>query len=134
MRIAIEEAKKGMGWTSPNPMVGAVVVKDGKIISKDYHHKCGEYHAERNALLKCGDDARGADLYVTLEPCCHFGKTPPCTDIIIEKGIKRVFMGSDDPNPLVAGKGRKILEEHGIEVISGVLKDKCDAMRCFSTI
>ena len=92
MRIAIEEAKKGMGWTSPNPMVGAVVVKDGKIISKDYHHKCGEYHAERNALLKCGDDARGADLYVTLEPCCHFGKTPPCTDIIIEKGIKRVFM------------------------------------------
>ena len=128
MRIAIEEAKKGMGWTSPNPMVGAVVVKDGKIISKDYHHKCGEYHAERNALLKCGDDARGADLYVTLEPCCHFGKTPPCTDIIIEKGIKRVFMGSDDPNPLVAGKGRKILEEHGIEVISGVLKDECDAM------
>ena len=119
MKIAIEEAKKGMGYTSPNPMVGAVVVKEGKIISKDYHHKCGEFHAERNALLKC-DDASGADLYVTLEPCCHQGKTPPCTDIIIEKGIKRVFMGSSDPNPLVAGKGKEILEKNGIEVISGV--------------
>lgn len=127
MKIAIEEAKKGMGYTSPNPMVGAVVVKDGKIISKDYHHKCGEFHAERNALLKC-DDASGADLYVTLEPCCHQGKTPPCTDIIIEKGIKRVFMGSSDPNPLVAGKGKEILEKNGIEVISGVMKEECDSL------
>lgn len=127
MKIAIEEAKKGMGYTSPNPMVGAVVVKDGKIISKDYHHKCGEFHAERNALLKC-DDASGADLYVTLEPCCHKGKTPPCTDIIIEKGIKRVFMGSSDPNPLVAGKGKEILEKNGIEVISGVMKEECDSL------
>lgn len=127
MRLAIEEAKKGMGYTSPNPMVGAVVVKDGKIISMDYHHKCGEFHAERNALLKC-DDASGADIYVTLEPCCHHGKTPPCTDIIIEKGIKRVFMGSDDPNPLVAGKGKEILEKHGIEVITGVLKEECDSL------
>lgn len=127
MKIAIEEAKKGMGYTSPNPMVGAVVVKDGKIISKDYHHKCGEFHAERNALMKC-DDASGADLYVTLEPCCHQGKTPPCTDIIIEKGIKRVFMGSSDPNPLVAGKGKEILEKNGIEVISGVMKEECDSL------
>ena len=108
-------------------MVGAVVVKEGKIISKDYHHKCGEFHAERNALLKC-DDASGADLYVTLEPCCHQGKTPPCTDIIIEKGIKRVFMGSSDPNPLVAGKGKEILEKNGIEVISGVMKEECDSL------
>lgn len=127
MKIAIDEAKKGIGYTSPNPVVGAVVVKDGKIISKDYHHKCGEFHAERNALLKC-DDASGADLYVTLEPCCHQGKTPPCTDIIIEKGIKRVFMGSSDPNPLVAGKGKEILEKHGIEVITGVMKDECDSL------
>lgn len=127
MKIAIEEAKKGMGYTSPNPMVGAVVVKDGKIISEDYHHKCGEFHAERNALMKC-DDASGADLYVTLEPCCHQGKTPPCTDIIIEKGIKRVFMGSSDPNPLVAGKGKEILEKNGIEVISGVMKEECDSL------
>lgn len=127
MKIAIEEAKKGMGYTSPNPMVGAVVVKDGKIISKDYHHKCGEFHAERNALMKC-DDASGADMYVTLEPCCHQGKTPPCTDIIIEKGIKRVFMGSSDPNPLVAGKGKEILEKNGIEVISGVMKEECDSL------
>lgn len=127
MKIAIEEAKKGMGYTSPNPMVGAVVVKDGKIISKDYHHKCGEFHAERNALMKC-DDVSGADLYVTLEPCCHQGKTPPCTDIIVEKGIKRVFMGSSDPNPLVAGKGKEILEKNGIEVISGVMKEECDSL------
>ena len=127
MKIAIEEAKKGMGYTSPNPMVGAVVVKDGKIISKDYHHKCGEFHAERNALMKC-DNTSGADLYVTLEPCCHQGKTPPCTDIIIEKGIKRVFMGSSDPNPLVAGKGKEILEKNGIEVISGVMKEECDSL------
>ncbi|MDD5946137.1 MAG: bifunctional diaminohydroxyphosphoribosylaminopyrimidine deaminase/5-amino-6-(5-phosphoribosylamino)uracil reductase RibD [Clostridia bacterium] len=128
MRIAIEEAKKGMGYTSPNPMVGAVIVKDGRILNKDYHHKCGEFHAERNALLNCPEDPSGADIYVTLEPCCHFGKTPPCTDIIIEKGIKRVFIGSSDPNPLVAGKGEEILRSHGIEVVSGVLKDECDEM------
>lgn len=126
MRIAINEAVKGTGYTSPNPLVGAVIVKDGKILNKDYHHKYGEFHAERNAILNCKEDMQGADIYVTLEPCCHYGKTPPCTDIIIESGIKRVFIGSADPNPLVAGKGAEKLRSNGIEVIEGVLKDECD--------
>lgn len=128
MKLAIEEAKKGMGFTSPNPMVGAVVVKDGVILGRDYHHKYGELHAERNVLLNCKEDVRGADLYVTLEPCAHQGKTPPCTDIIIEKGIKRVFIGSSDPNPLVSGKGENILKDHGIVVKSGLLKRECDEL------
>ena len=89
--------RKGTGYTSPNPLVGAVIVKDGKILNKDYHHKYGEFHAERNAILNCKEDMQGADIYVTLEPCCHYGKKPPCTDIIIESGIKRVFSGSADP-------------------------------------
>ena len=91
MKLAIEEAKKGMGFTSPNPLVGAVLVKDGVILGRDYHHKYGELHAERNVLLNCKEDVRGADLYVTLEPCAHLGKTPPCTDIILEKGISSVL-------------------------------------------
>ena len=122
MRRALELAKKGEGHTSPNPMVGCVVVKDGKIISEGYHEKYGEFHAERNALLKCGEEARGADLYVTLEPCCHYGKTPPCTDIIIEKGIRKVYAACLDSNPLVAGKGVQILRDHGIEVEVGLLE------------
>ena len=89
MKLAIEEAKKGEGFTNPNPMVGAVIVKDGRIISKDHHRKYGGYHAERNAILNCREDMHGAELYVTLEPCCHYGKTPPCTEIIIESGIKK---------------------------------------------
>lgn len=125
MLRAIELAKKATGHTNPNPLVGCVVVKDGRIISEGYHEKCGEYHAERNALLKCKEDTRGAELYVTLEPCCHYGKTPPCTDIIIEKGIKKVYVGSGDPNPLVAGKGISILRDHGIEVEEGVLEEEC---------
>jgi len=126
MRLAIEEAKKGMGFTSPNPMVGAVIVKNGKILNKDYHRKYGEFHAERNAILNCKEDMHGADMYVTLEPCCHYGKTPPCTDIIIESGIKRVFIGSADPNPLVAGKGTQKLRDNGIEVCENLLKAECD--------
>jgi len=126
MLRAIELAKLGSGHTSPNPMVGAVVVKDGNIIAEDYHHRCGEFHAERNALLKCGDEANGAVIYVTLEPCCHYGKTPPCTEIIIEKGIKKVVIGSRDPNPLVAGKGAEILKAHGIEVIEDFMRAECD--------
>ncbi|MDE6905441.1 MAG: bifunctional diaminohydroxyphosphoribosylaminopyrimidine deaminase/5-amino-6-(5-phosphoribosylamino)uracil reductase RibD [Lachnospiraceae bacterium] len=128
MRIAINEALKGEGWTNPNPMVGAVIVKDGKIIGKDYHHKCGEYHAERNAILNCKEDMRGAELYVTLEPCCHYGKTPPCTEIIIENGIRKVYVGSMDKNPLVAGKGVEMLRAHGIEVVTGVLEEECRSM------
>lgn len=128
MEIAISEAEKGRGFVSPNPLVGAVIVKDGRIISKDHHHRYGEFHAERNAILNSSEDVRGADIYVTLEPCCHSGKTPPCTQIIIDSGIKRVFMGSDDPNPLVAGKGAEQLRKNGIEVITGVLKERCDRL------
>lgn len=128
MKISLDLAKKGMGYVSPNPMVGAVIVKNGEIIGKGYHKKCGELHAERNAFANCQKDCSGADIYVTLEPCCHYGKTPPCTDIIIEKNIKRVFIGSSDPNPKVAGKGVKILREHGIEVIENILKEQCDSL------
>lgn len=125
MRRALELAQKGEGHTSPNPMVGCVVVKDGRIISEGYHEKYGEFHAERNALTRCTEDTAGADLYVTLEPCCHQGKTPPCTDIIIEKKIARVFVGSMDSNPLVAGKGVQILRDHGIYVETGILDAEC---------
>ena len=125
MRRALELARMGEGRTNPNPMVGCVIVKDGRVISEGYHEKYGEYHAERNALLRCEEDPAGADLYVTLEPCCHYGKTPPCTEIIIEKKIGRVFIGNVDPNPKVAGGGVKILREHGIEVESGILEEEC---------
>lgn len=128
MRIAIEEAKKGAGFTNPNPLVGAVLVKDEKIIGKDYHHKYGEFHAERNAILNCKEDLAGASLYVTLEPCCHYGKTPPCTQIIIEKGIKKVYIGSYDPNPKVNGGGIQQLRDAGVEVVTEVLKEECDAL------
>ena len=125
MRRALELAKRGEGYTSPNPMVGCVVVKDGRIISEGWHERYGEYHAERNALLRCKEDPTDADLYVTLEPCCHYGKTPPCTEIIIEKKIGRVFVGSMDSNPLVAGKGVQILRDAGIEVETGILAEEC---------
>ncbi len=125
MQRAIELAKQGMGYTNPNPMVGCVVVKDDRIVSEGYHQRYGEFHAERNALIHCGEEVRGADLYVTLEPCCHHGKTPPCTDIIIEKGIRRVFVGSLDSNPLVAGRGVQILRDAGILVETGILEAEC---------
>lgn len=124
MKLAIELAKKGIGHTNPNPIVGSVVVKNNKIIGQGYHERYGSYHAERNALLNL-ENAEGADLYVTLEPCSHFGKTPPCTDIIIEKKIKRVIIGTKDPNPLVAGKGIEKLKQAGIEVICGILEKEC---------
>lgn len=125
MKIALEKAKKGIGLVNPNPMVGAVIVKDGKIISEGWHKKYGGFHAERNAVLECREDMRGADMYVTLEPCCHYGKTPPCTDIIIQSGIKRVFVGCIDDNPKVKNKGVQILREAGIEVVTGILEDEC---------
>ncbi|MEG1470584.1 MAG: bifunctional diaminohydroxyphosphoribosylaminopyrimidine deaminase/5-amino-6-(5-phosphoribosylamino)uracil reductase RibD [Anaerovoracaceae bacterium] len=128
MELALELAQKGRGWVAPNPMVGAVIVKDGKIIGEGYHKKYGELHAERNALAKATTSVKGATMYVTLEPCCHVGKTPPCTEAIIESGISRVVIGSTDPNPLVSGKGIEILRSHGIEVIEGVLKQQCDKM------
>lgn len=125
MRRALELARQGSGYTNPNPMVGCVVVKDGRIISEGYHERYGEFHAERNALTRCTEDPAGADLYVTLEPCCHYGKTPPCTEIIIEKKIARVFVGSMDSNPLVAGKGVGILQDAGIAVETGILEGEC---------
>ena len=128
MKRAIELAKQGAGWTAPNPMVGAVVVKDGRIIGEGYHRKYGELHAERNALAACTEDPAGATIYVTLEPCCHYGKTPPCTEIILEKKIARVVIGSRDPNPKVAGKGARILREHGLQVEEDFMRDACDAL------
>ena len=128
MKRAIELAKQGVGWTAPNPLVGAVVVKNGRVIGEGYHRKYGELHAERNALAACSEDPAGATLYVTLEPCCHYGKTPPCTEIIIEKKIATVVIGSRDPNPKVAGKGARILREHGIEVVEDYMREACDAL------
>jgi diaminohydroxyphosphoribosylaminopyrimidine deaminase/5-amino-6-(5-phosphoribosylamino)uracil reductase len=128
MKIAFELAKKGMGHVNPNPMVGAVIVKNNKIIGSGYHKKYGELHAERNAFKSCTESPEGATIYVTLEPCCHHGKTPPCTDAIIENKIKSVVIGSNDPNPLVSGKGIKILKEHGISVTTGIMQKECDKL------
>ncbi|MCR5527055.1 MAG: bifunctional diaminohydroxyphosphoribosylaminopyrimidine deaminase/5-amino-6-(5-phosphoribosylamino)uracil reductase RibD [Lachnospiraceae bacterium] len=128
MRRAIELAKKGEGWCHPNPLVGAVIVKNGKIIAEGYHAKYGDLHAERNALKNAKESVEGGTLYCTLEPCCHTGKQPPCTEAIIAAGIKKVYIGSFDPNPLVAGKGTQILKAAGIEVIEGFLKDECDTL------
>ncbi|SEP79133.1 diaminohydroxyphosphoribosylaminopyrimidine deaminase [Treponema bryantii] len=132
MQSAIELALKGKGYVNPNPLVGAVIVKDCKIIGKGYHERFGEAHAERNAILNAiktsGDEniCRGASLFVTLEPCCHQGKQPPCTQIIIESGIAEVYIGSADPNPLVNGQGVKLLREHNIKVFENILRDECD--------
>ena len=130
MRRAIELAKKGVGAVNPNPLVGAVIVKDGHVVGEGYHTRYGELHAEREAIKNLGsiEDARGADMYVTLEPCCHTGKQPPCTEAVVEAGIKKVFVGSSDPNPLVAGKGIDYLRAHGVEVETGVLKAECDSI------
>lgn len=127
MRRAIALAQKGEGQVSPNPLVGAVIVKDGKIIGEGYHEHYGQPHAERNALANCIQSPEGATIYVTLEPCCHHGKQPPCTDALLAAGIRRVVIGSKDPNPLVHGKGIRILREHGVEVTEHVLEKECDA-------
>ncbi len=128
MLRAIELAKKGIGKVNPNPLVGAVIVKEDRIIGEGYHKKYGDLHAERHAFANLTERAEGAEMYVTLEPCCHFGKQPPCTEAIIEHHIKRVYVGSDDPNELVAGKGIGILRDAGIEVVPHVLKKECDAL------
>lgn len=126
MRMALELAERGRGFVNPNPMVGAVIVKDGRIIGQGWHRKYGELHAERNALADCTENPAGATIYVTLEPCCHQGKTPPCTDALLEAGICRVVIGAMDPNPLVGGKGAAILREHGVSVETGVLQKECE--------
>ena len=128
MQRAIELAQKGAGYTNPNPMVGAVIVKENRIIAEGYHEKCGELHAERNAIKNLKESAQNATIYVTLEPCCHYGRTPPCTEAILEQGISRVVIGSRDPNPLVAGKGVAILRQNGISVTEDCLREKCDAI------
>lgn len=125
MKMAIELAKKGEGNVSPNPMVGAVIVKDGKVIGQGYHEKCGEGHAEVNAFKSLKEDPSEATMYVTLEPCSHYGKTPPCADLIIKNKISKVIIGMVDPNPLVAGKGIEKLKNAGIEVEIGVLESEC---------
>lgn len=128
MRLAIDLAKKGCGFVSPNPMVGAVIVKDGEIIGQGWHEKYGQPHAERNALASCKESPEGAVMYVTLEPCCHYGKQPPCVNAIMDAKIARVVVGSADPNPLVAGNGIRILKEHGVDVTENVLRKECDSI------
>jgi diaminohydroxyphosphoribosylaminopyrimidine deaminase/5-amino-6-(5-phosphoribosylamino)uracil reductase len=124
MGLAIKLALKAKGLTSPNPMVGAIVVKNGRIIGRGFHEKAGLAHAEVSALDEAGKDAKGASLYVTLEPCTHFGRTPPCVDRIIQSKIKEVIIGMVDPNPLNNGKGIQILNNHKIKVEVGILEEK----------
>lgn len=128
MDLAIDLAQKGRGQVNPNPLVGAVIVKDDVIIGSGYHEKYGGLHAERQALAACTQSVAGATLYVTLEPCCHHGKTPPCTEAIIDNKISRVVIGSLDPNPLVSGKGIEILRQQGFTVITGVRETPCQEM------
>lgn len=121
MHQAIQLAKRGQGFTSPNPLVGAIVVKKGSVIGKGYHQKAGAAHAEVIAIQQAGVEAKGATLYVTLEPCVHYGKTPPCTKAIISAGLKRVVVATQDPNPLVDGKGIQDLMHNGVQVEVGLL-------------
>lgn len=123
MRRALELAERGLGRTSPNPAVGSVVVREGVIVGEGYHRRAGEPHAERIALGNAGEAARGADIYVTLEPCCHHGRTPPCTDAIIAAGIERVIYAMEDPDPRCAGGGEAALRAAGIEVEGGLLRE-----------
>lgn len=128
MLRAIELAKNGVGAVDPNPLVGAVIVKNGKIIGEGFHARYGDLHAERSAIKNLTESADGATIYVTLEPCCHHGKQPPCTDAIIENKIKRVVIGSRDPNPLVSGKGAEILRAAGITVEEDFMRSECDEL------
>ncbi len=128
MRQAIALAKKGEGFVNPNPLVGAVIVKDGAVVGQGYHQKYGGPHAEVNAVNSASCDLSGATVYVTLEPCSHYGKTPPCADLLIQRKVGRVVIGSMDPNPLVAGRGAQKLRDAGIAVETGFLRDECDAL------
>ncbi len=128
MKQALALARRGKGWTSPNPMVGAVIVRDGKVMGTGYHRRFGEAHAEVNAINAAGGGAEGATLYVTLEPCSHHGKTPPCVDRVLDAKVSRVVVGCVDPNPLVAGTGIGRLRDHGIAVDVGILAPQCEAL------
>ena len=125
MRLALAQARRARGRTSPNPLVGAVLAKDGQIIACGYHQKAGTPHAEINALTQAGAQAAGATLYLTLEPCSHHGRTPPCCEAVAASGVVRVVAGMTDPNPLVAGRGLRYLAERGIEATVGVLEKEC---------
>lgn len=122
MQMVLELARRGCGRTSPNPMVGAVVVKDGEVVGEGYHLKAGTPHAEVIALREAGEKAKGATLYVNLEPCCHYGRTGPCTETVLAAGVKRVVIAMTDPNPLMSGKGIYFLKQHGLEIVTGVLE------------
>ncbi|HHT47581.1 MAG TPA: bifunctional diaminohydroxyphosphoribosylaminopyrimidine deaminase/5-amino-6-(5-phosphoribosylamino)uracil reductase RibD [Firmicutes bacterium] len=124
MWMALDLARRGLGKTNPNPMVGAVIVKGGEVVGTGFHEKVGERHAEVIALDEAGERARGATLYVNLEPCSHFGRTPPCVDAIIAAGVRKVVVACADPNPLVAGSGIRKLQEAGIKIKTGVLEEK----------
>ena len=128
MRLALRLAKEGLGKTSPNPMVGAVVVRGNTIVGRGYHHRAGEPHAEILALRQAGKKARGATLYLNLEPCDHLGRTPPCTRAILDAGIKRVVSGMEDPNPLVSGRGIRRLRKAGVRVDLGILEKECQVL------
>lgn len=131
MRLALRAGRRGLGRTSPNPPVGAVVVQRGRVVGTGYHHKAGMPHAEVEALREAGDRARGATVYVTLEPCNHHGRTPPCTEALVDASVRRVVIGTADPNPKVAGKGAERLGRAGIAVATGVLQRQCDELIAF---
>lgn len=129
MKMALREARKGWGTASPNPLVGAVIVRDGIVLGKGYHVRAGEGHAEVNAIAACGDtDLHGSAIYVTLEPCCTSGRTPACTDGILRSGISRVVFGCTDPNPKHAGRAAQILRDHGVEVTFPVCEKECQRL------
>lgn len=128
MKRALTLARRGVGKTSPNPAVGCVVVRNNEIVGEGWHRKAGTPHAEVHALRMAGESARGADIFVTLEPCDHFGKTPPCTEALIRAGVARVFVGMTDPNPRVSGRGIAALRNAGIEVECGILERECRKM------
>src|SRR5450755_2997424 len=127
MREALDEARRGLGRTHPNPCVGAVVVKDGRVVGRGHHAQAGALHAEVMALAEAGALSRAADLYTTLEPCDHWGRTPPCSQAILDAGVARVVSASADPNPLVNGKGLARLRAEGVQVWTGVLHEQADA-------
>ncbi|MDD3125886.1 MAG: bifunctional diaminohydroxyphosphoribosylaminopyrimidine deaminase/5-amino-6-(5-phosphoribosylamino)uracil reductase RibD [Candidatus Kapabacteria bacterium] len=134
MHLAIEQAKRGAGYVSPNPLVGAVIEKNGHVVATGYHHKFGEQHAERDAIANAradGIDLEGATIAVNLEPCCHHGKQPPCVDAIIESKFSAVIVGMTDPNPLVSGKGCEILRNSGLEIVPNVLRRECEFLNRF---
>jgi diaminohydroxyphosphoribosylaminopyrimidine deaminase/5-amino-6-(5-phosphoribosylamino)uracil reductase len=128
MRLALAEAARGLGRTSPNPAVGAVLIRGGRVVGRGHHARAGGPHAEVEALRQAGARARGAELYVTLEPCDHQGRTPPCTEAILRAGVARVLVGSRDPNPLVDGRGVARLRGAGVPVVTDLLRAECDAL------